>query len=359
MLGSTVDPCCRARRRVGSGMACRFAGYDDFALCSLRRRQARGVFTGALAATWKCRRPFPVLLLDSGAWSRWLTFQPQFVEFLAVFKVFTQNRVRRSGLLCRSLTFQFLVVEVSGCLLGFLPEQSTTALHVSPECISERIVEQIGTGGDFPSRRAGPRVVLLRQGSAAAGAEQIADITSSGGTHVFHTGQVSTTSPGPVHVDVHLPDSAEWVELCNATGRTYFWNRRSQATVWKSPPGVRWSASARGRRRVMLLAKTHPCQSVTLSLLCLLSEAHRGEGLGISSPLLGCHLWQTCSVSACCLRRTLWLLDLVASVLCVLLARKWILNMRQSGFWLLFHTFQCEGGPRILRSILGQTKYFL
>ena len=30
---------------------CPFAGYDDFALCSLRRRQARGVFTGAFAAT--------------------------------------------------------------------------------------------------------------------------------------------------------------------------------------------------------------------------------------------------------------------------------------------------------------------
>ena len=30
---------------------CRFAGYDDFALCSVRRRQARGVFTGSIAAT--------------------------------------------------------------------------------------------------------------------------------------------------------------------------------------------------------------------------------------------------------------------------------------------------------------------
>ena len=28
------------------------------------------------------------------------------------------------------------------------------------------------------------------------------------------------------------------------------------------------------------------------------------------------------------------------------------------GFGLLFHTFQCEGGPRILRSFLAQTKYF-
>ena len=51
MLGSAVDTYCRARRRVGSGIACRFAGYDDFALCSLRRWQARGLFTGALAAT--------------------------------------------------------------------------------------------------------------------------------------------------------------------------------------------------------------------------------------------------------------------------------------------------------------------
>ena len=51
MLGSTVDTYCRARRHVGSGIACRFAGYDDFALCSLRRWQARGLFTGAFAAT--------------------------------------------------------------------------------------------------------------------------------------------------------------------------------------------------------------------------------------------------------------------------------------------------------------------
>ena len=35
-----------------------------------------------------------------------------------------------------------------------------------------------------------------------------------------------------------MPDSIEWVELSDANGRTYFWNRRSQATVWKTPPGV-------------------------------------------------------------------------------------------------------------------------
>ena len=37
----------------------------------------------------------------------------------------------------------------SDCFPGFPPEQRTTALHVSQERISERIVEQIGAGGDF------------------------------------------------------------------------------------------------------------------------------------------------------------------------------------------------------------------
>ena len=40
------------------------------------------------------------------------------------------------------------------------------------------------------------------------------------------------------HQSAHVPDSTAWVELCDATGRTYFWSRCSQATVWKSPPGV-------------------------------------------------------------------------------------------------------------------------
>ena len=150
---------------------------------------------------------------------------------------------------------------VSGSLLGSLPVQSTAkrtasqfadfpvpgrggsdclpGFHVSQERISERI-EQIGADGDFPSRRAGPRVVLPRQGSAVAGAEQLADIVSSGGPHGFLPGQSSTASPGPVHVDVHLPDSAEWVQLRDdATSKPYFWNRRTRATMWKPPPGIR------------------------------------------------------------------------------------------------------------------------
>ena len=109
-----------------------------------------------------------------------------------------------------------------GCLLGFPPEQGTTALHVAQERISEWI-EQIDAGGDFPSRRAGPRVFRPRQRSAAAGAEQLADIVSH----------------GPDHVDEHLPESAEWVQSRDPNGKTYFWNRRTRVAQWKPPPGIR------------------------------------------------------------------------------------------------------------------------
>ena len=122
----------------------------------------------------------------------------------------------------------------SGCLLGFPPEQSSTAPHV----LSERIVEQIGAGGDFLLVM---QVLVLfprDRVSAVAGAEQIADLASSGGLHGFLPGQVSTASPGADHVDEHLPDCAEWVQLCEATGRTYFWNRRSNLTVWQPPAGI-------------------------------------------------------------------------------------------------------------------------
>ena len=61
---------------------------------------------------WKCR---PFLLPRAspcGSRSRSLSFHPLPVQSLAVFKVFLQNRVRRSALLRRSLTFLFLVLEV-------------------------------------------------------------------------------------------------------------------------------------------------------------------------------------------------------------------------------------------------------
>ena len=49
-----------------------------------------------------------------------------------------------------------------------------------------------------------------------------------------------------------------------------------------------------------------------------------------------------------------------ASVLCALLGSTAdaVHVSGFGGFWLLFHTFLCEGGPRILRSILGETHGF-
>ena len=95
------------------------------------------------------------------------------------------------------------------------------------------------------------------------------------------------------------------------------------------------------------------------SLRCLLSEASRGEGLGNPSPLLGCHYWQSCSVSTCCLLRRTFLdssFSGYASVLCALLGltADTVHVSFFGGFWLLFRTFPCEGGLRILRSILGR-----
>ena len=51
MLGLTVDTYVALVVVLPVAWFLPFAGYDDFALCSLRRRQARGVFTGPFAAT--------------------------------------------------------------------------------------------------------------------------------------------------------------------------------------------------------------------------------------------------------------------------------------------------------------------
>ena len=146
-------------------------------------------------------------------------------------------------------------------LHGFLPEQGTTA-------------SVAGQTADIPSSGV-PRGFLPGQSSTAAGAEQLADILSSGGPRCVLPGQGSTASPGaerghdahghgavhgscPVEgsgggrhgsvprqsskarrVDALVPDSTEWVQLSDDKGRTYFWNRRTRATKWKPPPGIR------------------------------------------------------------------------------------------------------------------------
>ena len=50
-------------------------------------------------------------------------------------------------------------------------------------------------------------------------------------------GRVHGSLPGQSSA-MSLPESIEWVELSDANGRPWFWNRRTQATVRKAPPGV-------------------------------------------------------------------------------------------------------------------------
>ena len=69
---------------------------------------------------------------------------------------------------------------------------------------------------------------------------------------------------------------------------------------------LRWCGSARRAQGGDTTGTRSPVP-VRMSSLCLLSEAYRGEGLGIPSLPLGCHswslcTWQSCSVSWCCLR---------------------------------------------------------
>ena len=114
-----------------------------------------------------------------------------------------------------------------------------------------------------------------------------------------------------------------------ATSKPYFWNRRTRATKWKPPPGIRvvWVGEKGSGGEVWYWHKG--TRASTCDLPPLPPGRSRGEAWH-PSPLLGCHLWQTCSVSACCLIRTLWLLGLVASVSCVLLARQWVQYIRLS-----------------------------
>ena len=148
----------------------------------------------------------------------------------------------------------------SGDLQGFRPRQSSTA--VSKQNVSTPAPCRGGLRGglhgfppiqgsavDFPGSlgdadeggfRTFPRVTKSAKVGAHSRSALAAHKKSTPGAY-----GVVTSLEEPVqevkqeeHQVSPTPDSIEWVELCDAYGRTYFWNRRSQATVWKTPPGV-------------------------------------------------------------------------------------------------------------------------
>ena len=170
---------------------------------------------------WKCRRPCPTLRYCSGLWSS-------------------------------TSTFQFLVV-VEGETLVFKVFSSGQRSTASPsrKHISDRIVEQIVD----PVSRGG-----LHGSSSShspAGDEERAD---EPGKRVFRTfPQIKKSAKVAPHSGSELPphssswtaaaqleDSVEWVRLRDKiAGKTYYWHRRTRATDWQPPPGVKvvWNAA--------------------------------------------------------------------------------------------------------------------
>ena len=81
-------------------------------------------------------------------------------------------------------------------------------------------------------------------------------------------------------------------------------------------------------------------------MYCLLSEAHRGEGLGIPSPHLGCHFWRLFGVVM--LPEEFFgsgfFGEVPSSLMFPYSALPWLYSVyitcvSRRYFWLLFHTF--------------------
>ena len=128
-------------------------------------------------------------------------------------------------------------------LQGSLPRQRSTSSSTRKR-ISERIVEQIVD----PVCRGG-----LHGSSSShspAGDEDRADEPGNGVFRTFPQIKKSakvTSHPGselPPHPSSSTPApqlevSVEWVRLRERhAGKTYFWNRRTNSTVWRAPAGV-------------------------------------------------------------------------------------------------------------------------
>ena len=141
------------------------------------------------------------------------------------------------------------------CLHGFLPGQRSTSL-TSRKRISERIVEQIVD----PVSSGRPHGSLPGQGSSSshspAGDEERSDEPGKGVFRTFPQNKKSAklashSSPRvPAKVSPSTPaaqlevapmlDSIEWVQLReHHAGKSFYWNRRTRASAWQPPPGVR------------------------------------------------------------------------------------------------------------------------
>ena len=131
---------------------------------------------------------------------------------------------------------------------GFLPRQSSTALHGSLERISERIVAQ---NVDFP---VGGGLQDFLPGQTSSASSSPADgFTDEPGKGVFrtfpqnkksaelssHSGSELPPHPSSSTAAAQQEGSVEWVRLRESqAGKAFFWNRRTNSTVWRAPAGV-------------------------------------------------------------------------------------------------------------------------
>ena len=114
----------------------------------------------------------------------------------------------------------------------------------SLERISEQVVEQIvdillvvALGRGLPHLLGLQMGVLLEFFALFPNFKKSAKLASHSSLRVPATGSPSTSA---AQLEVApLPDSLEWVQLWErAAGKTYYWNRRTRATVCKARHGV-------------------------------------------------------------------------------------------------------------------------
>ena len=166
-----------------------------------------------------------------------------------------------------------LVIEVPKISLDVIPlrtsvrepqlaEQLVEVPTIVPFSSFQRIMEQTV---DIPVPQGGGRQGFLR-GQSSTGAEQIVDIPG-GGLHrpgqsssllmnlvkgffalfpklksakgASHSGSELLPESSPSTRAAQLEGSVEWVRLRERhAGKTFFWNRRTNSTVWRAPAGV-------------------------------------------------------------------------------------------------------------------------
>ena len=126
----------------------------------------------------------------------------------------------------------------------------------------EQIVDPVSRGGLHGSSSS----------HSPAGVEERADEPGKGVFRTFpqhkksakltsHSGSELLPESSPSSRAAQLEDSVEWVRLREKhAGKTYFWNRRTNSTVWRAPAGVEVVCfGERNEERGLVLAQGYAC----------------------------------------------------------------------------------------------------